>query len=190
MPDYRRLHLPGRTWFFTVNLLERRRRLLVEHVDVLRRAFANARKAQPFQLIAVVVLPDHLHCLWRLAEGDTDNAGRWSRVKAGFSRRLPPYEWRNRSRIAKRERGIWQRRFWARLILDEKDLHSHVDYIHFNPVKHGHSVRAVEWPHSSIHAYIARGWLPADWAGGASVESAVSGGLVCGHAVGRGPPYG
>ncbi|MEZ0470703.1 REP-associated tyrosine transposase [Luteimonas salinilitoris] len=171
MPNYRRLHLPGRTWFFTVNLLERRRRLLVEHVDVLRHAFAEARKAKPFQLLAVVVLPDHLHCLWRLPEGDADNAGRWSRIKAGFSRRLPPDEWRNRSRIAKRERGIWQRRFWARLILDEHDLHRHVDYIHFNPVKHGHAPRAADWPHSSIHAYIARGWLPADWGGDAFVEA-------------------
>jgi putative transposase len=65
MPDYRRIHLPGRTWFFTVNLLERRRGLLVEHIDALRDAFADARKAQSFQLLALVVLPDHLHCLWR-----------------------------------------------------------------------------------------------------------------------------
>jgi putative transposase len=84
MPRYRREHVPGGTFFFTVNLLERRRRLLVDHVDALRASFRAARHAQPFEVIAIVILPDHLHCLWRLPEGDGDNAGRWARIKSGF----------------------------------------------------------------------------------------------------------
>lgn len=109
MPRYRREHVPGGTFFFTVNLLERRRRLLVDHVDDLRASFRAARHAQPFKVIAIVILPDHRHCLWRLPEGDGDNAGRWARIKSGFCRRLPPVEDRSEVRVARRERGIWQR---------------------------------------------------------------------------------
>ena len=105
MSRYRRLTLLGRTWFFTVNLLERRRRLLVEHIDLLRASFHSARMARPFEVFAMVVLPDHLHCIWRLPEGDADNAARWSHIKSEFSRGLPATEWRNVSRRGKREAG-------------------------------------------------------------------------------------
>lgn len=97
-------------------------------------------------------------------EGDADNASRWARIKSGFSRRLPPTERRSDVRIRKRERGIWQRRFWEHMILDEDDLRNHIDYIHFNPVKHGYVRRAVDWPYSSLHRCIASGLLPIDWA--------------------------
>jgi putative transposase len=165
MPDYRRVWVPGGTFFFTVNLLERRsQRLLVERIDMLRDAFREVQRTRPFDVIAIVVLPEHLHCLWRLPEGDADNADRWARIKSGFSRRLPKTEYRSATRISKRERGIWQRRFWEHMIVDENDLQSHVDYIHYNPVKHGYVSRAAEWPYSSVHRYIASGDLPADWA--------------------------
>lgn len=165
MPDYSRVWVPGGTFFFTVNLLERRnRRILVEHIDHLRAAFRDAQRARPFHVIAIVVLPEHLHCLWQLPEGDADNADRWARIKSGFCRRLPKTEHRSDVRVAKRERGIWQRRFWEHMIVDEEDLQNHFDYIHFNPVKHGHAVRAVDWPYSSLHRYIQSGELPADWA--------------------------
>ena len=165
MPDYRRVWVPGGTYFFTVNLLERRHgRLLVEHVDRLRAAFRNAQRLRPFEVIAIVVLPEHLHCLWRLPEGDADNADRWARIKSGFSRQLSKTERRSDARIAKRERGIWQRRFWEHMIVDERDLQVHVDYIHFNPVKHGYVARAADWPYTSLHRYIASGELPEDWA--------------------------
>lgn len=177
MPRYRRLHLPGRTWFFTVNLLERRRRLLTDHADLLGSSFRAARAARPFDLVAVVLLPDHLHCIWTLPAGDADNAGRWSHIKSGFSRGLPAVEWRNPSRRLKRERGIWQRRFWARLIVDDDDLRRHVDYIHYNPVKHGHVARAVDWPHSSVHRWIARGDVPAGWGVGAVGSEGVERGV-------------
>ena len=165
MPDYRRVWVPGGTFFFTVNLLERRhKRLLVEHVDHLRASFRDARRAKPFEVIAISVMPEHLHCLWRLPEGDADNASRWARIKSGFSRRLPLTERRSDARIEKRERGIWQRRFWEHMIVDEDDYRNHIDYIHINPVKHGYVRRAVDWPYSSLHGYVATRQLPADWA--------------------------
>jgi putative transposase len=160
MPNYRRLWVPGGIFFFTVNLLERRnRRLLVENIDHLRTAFRDAQRARPFHVIAIVVLPEHLHCLWRLPEGDADNADRWARIKSGFSRRLAKTERRSDVRIAKRERGIWQRRFWEHMIVDEDDLRTHFDYIHFNPVKHGYVTRAEDWPYSSLHRYMDSGGL-------------------------------
>jgi putative transposase len=165
MPNYRRIHVPGGTYFFTVNLLERRRELLIENIDVLRAAFRDAQRARPFELIAIVVLPDHLHCLWRLPEGDTDNANRWSQIKAGFSRRLLRMEYRSPRRHKKRERGIWQRRFWAHVIMDEKDLINHIHYIYINPVKHGYVSRVKDWPYSSFHRDVSQGLYPNDWAG-------------------------
>ena len=165
MPNYRRVWVPGGTYFFTVNLLERRHRLLVDRIDDLRSAFQAAHSARRFEVLAIVVLPDHLHCLWRLPQGDLDNANRWAQIKAGFSRRLPANERRSAQRVARRERGIWQRRYWEHLIRDENDLRRHVEYIHFNPVKHGHAVRPSEWPYSSFHRWVERGEYPVDWGG-------------------------
>ena len=163
MSNYRRMWVPGGTYFFTVNLLERHRQLLVDRIGDLRTAFRAAHAARPFEVLAIVILPDHLHCLWRLPPGDFDNANRWAQIKAGFSRRLPMDEHRSARHIARRERGIWQRRYWEHLIRDENDLRRHVEYIHFNPVKHGCAVRALDWPHSSFHRWVERGEYPADW---------------------------
>src|SRR5690348_8545957 len=170
MPNYRRMRVPGGTYFFTVNLRDRSRCLLVEHIDMLRASFLATRAARPFEMLAVVVLPDHLHCAWRLPEGDTDNASRWSQIKAGFSRGLPAHEWRPARHAARRERGIWQRRYWEHLIRDDDDLRRHLDYIHANPVKHGHASRAADWPYSSFHAWAGRGAYPADWAAETSLS--------------------
>jgi putative transposase len=106
MPNYRRMHVPGGTYFFTVNLLERRRRLLVERADDLRVSFRATHAARAFELLAIVVLPDHLHCVWRLPTGDADNANRWAQIKSDFSRRFPVSEWRGDRRVACRERGV------------------------------------------------------------------------------------
>jgi putative transposase len=122
MSRYRRTWVPGGTYFFTVNLLERDRRLLVDHIDLLRMAFRKAHVARPFVVVAAVVLPDHLHCLWRLPPGDADNATRWRHIKSTFSRAVAPGERRSRRRVAKGERGIWQRRYWEHSIRDERDL--------------------------------------------------------------------
>lgn len=165
MPEYRRHRVPGSTWFFTVNLADRRSALLVERIDALRAAFTVVRAVQPFRLDAVVVLPDHLHCLWTLPPGDSDFSERWARLKAGFSRVITPAEYKSPSRRSKRERGIWQRRFWEHAIRDDSDLRRHLDYIHFNPVKHGHAERVADWPYSSFQRWVARDVYPIDWSG-------------------------
>lgn len=126
MSNYRRVWVPGGTYFFTVKLLERDRALLIEHVATLRAAFQEARAARPFDIVAMVVLPEHLHCIWRLPAGDADNATRWRQIKSRFSRGLPQGERRWAHRIAKNECGIWQRRFCERLVRDEHDLRAHV----------------------------------------------------------------
>jgi len=162
---YRRANFPGATYFFTVNLADRQRCLLVEHVDLLRSVMREVKQRHPLYIEAMVVLPDHLHVIWRLPEHDADFALRWSLIKAGFSRGLPKKEDISASRASKRERGIWQRRYWEHLIRDEADFERHVDYIHYNPVKHDHVVKPIDWPHSSIHRYVREGVLVADWGG-------------------------
>ncbi len=164
MTNYRRSLAPGSTYFFTVNLLDRRSDLLVRHIGLLRESFHAVMTAHPFAIDAMVVLPEHLHALWTLPPDDADYALRWRLIKTRFSRELPTTEARSDSRIAKHERGIWQRRYWEHQIRDENDLQRHVDYTHINPVKHGHVKRASDWPHSSIHRYIKSGDLPPDWA--------------------------
>ena len=161
---YRRADVAGGTYFFTVNLADRSSRLLVKRIDDLRTAVRIVKQRHPFEIIAWVVLPEHIHAIWMLPEGDHDFSGRWNLIKGGFSRAIASTEDIPASRRGKRERGIWQRRFWEHLIRDEDDLRRHVDYVHINPVKHGHADRAADWPHSSIHRYIRAGWLTADWA--------------------------
>jgi len=168
---YRRAGVSGASYFFTVNLAERSRMLLVDHADVLRAVIREVQSRHPFQIDAMVVLPDHLHAIWTLPKNDKDFSTRWMLIKSGFSRRLPAGEQRNKSRAGKGERGVWQRRFWEHWIRDEKDYERHVDYIHYNPVKHGYVTRPVDWPHSSIHRFIARGIMSADWGDGARHET-------------------
>jgi putative transposase len=170
MTEYRRYFVPGGMYFFTVNLAERSRRLLVEHVALLRTAFAATQREHPFRFDALVILPDHLHAVWTLPPGDADFSVRWRKIKARFSRGLPRTERRSASRIGKGERGIWQRRFWEHGIRDEDDLRRHVEYIHYNPVKHGHCRQVADWPYSTFHRYVALGIYTNDWAGVAGDE--------------------
>ncbi len=164
MTEYRRAYIPGGSYFFTVALADRHSTLLKDRVALLRDCFRSVRSRHPFTIDAIVILPDHLHCIWTLPEGDSDFSSRWSRIKAGFSRAIDPGEQRRASRIKRGERGIWQRRFWEHLVRDERDFRHHVDYIHFNPVKHGYVIRATEWPHSSLHRYLREGRCDPDWA--------------------------
>ncbi len=161
---YRRAGVPGASYFFTVNLADRSQTLLVDHADILLTVISEVQSRHPFRIDAMVLLPDHLHAIWTLPENDEDFSTRWMLIKAGFSRRLPVSEERNRSRMTKGERGIWQRRFWEHLLRDEKDYERHADYIHYNPVKHGYVARPVNWPHSSIHRFITEGIVSTDWA--------------------------
>ena len=167
MTNYRRNFLPGASYFFTVNLADRRLRLLTENIGALRFAFRETRARHPFAIDAIVILPDHLHAIWTLPEGDADFALRWRLIKSGFSRALPRGEAISQSRAEKGERGIWQRRYWEHTLRDEADFARHMDYIHFNPVKHGHVTRVRDWPHSSFHRIVRLGICPPDWAGDA-----------------------
>ncbi|MDX1253000.1 MAG: transposase [Gammaproteobacteria bacterium] len=162
---YRRANAAGGTYFFTVNLAERSSDRLVRHVDDLRAVIKKVKEAHPFATLAMVVLPDHLHAIWRLPLGDADYPMRWSLIKAGFSHQLAKGERIRASRMAKRERGIWQRRYWEHQIRDEHDLIRHVNYIHYNPVKHGWVNLPVDWPHTMLHGYIERGMVTPDWGG-------------------------
>jgi putative transposase len=153
MPNYRRAFLPNGCWFFTHNLLERRQTLLVDHVEMLRDAFAETQKKYPFEIVAIVVLPNHLHAVLALPPDDADFSTRWRLIKTQFVKSLPKREWRSAVRRTRGERGIWQRRFWEHLIRDDTDYARHV-------------VRRVQdWPHSSFHRDVRRGLFPLDWAG-------------------------
>jgi putative transposase len=112
----------------------------------------------------ICILPDHIHAVWDLPEHDPDFAIRWNLIKGGFSRGLEAQP-RSQSKLLKREKGIWQRRYWEHAISDDADLERHIAYTHFNPVKHGHVTRAADWPHSSFHRFVERGLLPLDWGG-------------------------
>jgi putative transposase len=165
MTSYRRNFVPGGTFFFTVNLRDRGSKLLTVNIDVLRAAFRHARARHSFKIEAIVVLPDHLHAMWTLPEGDRDFACRWRLIKSAFSRALPLNEPISKSRLRKGERGIWQRRYWEHTLRNEADFSRHFDYIHFNPVKHGHVSRVCDWPFSSFHRMARLGIYPADWGG-------------------------
>jgi putative transposase len=164
MTNYRRSRTSGSTFFFTVNLADRRSDLLIRRIDALREAFHAVKAAHPFAIDAIVILPEHLHTIWTLPADDAQYAVRWRLIKTRFSRRVPPIEPRSQSRVSKGERGIWQRRYWEHEIRGNTDMQRHLDYIHVNPVKHGYVSRASDWPHSSIHRYIAQGDLTTDWA--------------------------
>ena len=164
MPHYIRAYVPGGTYFFTVNLLERKRRLLVEHIEALRNAFRIVKQQRPFRIDAIVILPDHLHCIWTMPPSDCDYSTRWRLIKSAFSGTIEPGERLSRRRQVKSERGIWQRRFWEHAIRDQVDFDRHFDYIHYNPVKHGWVERVSEWPHSSFHRFVRLGLYPENWA--------------------------
>lgn len=163
MTDYRRLRVPGGTYFFTVKLCDPDSRLLVERVAALRAAFRTVMTAHPFSIDAIVVMPNHLHALWTLPPGDSDYSTRWRQIKAAFSRSISKGERRSASRQSKGERGIWQRRFWEHGIRDQRGFNNRFHYIHHNPVKHGFVRRANDWPYSSFHRAVRQGIYPSDW---------------------------
>ncbi|MDZ7831070.1 MAG: transposase [Desulfobacterales bacterium] len=158
MSNYRRALIPGGVFFFTV-VTYRRRQVFTndEKVDALRRAFRRVRAIRPFEIDAIVILPDHLHCIWRLPEGDGDFSGRWREIKKAASRAIGPHS------DAENERKVWQRRFWEHAIRDEADWRRHMDYIHYNPVRHQLVSRPWDWPWSSFARCVERGWYDASW---------------------------
>ncbi len=150
MSRYLRPKCDGASIFFTVTLADRESDLLVREIDALRQAVRQTLAERPVRIDAWVVLPDHMHCVWTLPEGDADFSTRWSVIKARFSRAMPHVA-RRRSHAARREHGIWQRRFWEHHIRDAEDFRAHVRYCWINPVKHGLVSDPAEWPYSSYH---------------------------------------
>ena len=167
MVHYRRNRVAGGTYFFTANLRNRNATMLVDYVDALRAAFRDVRRRRPFSVDAMVVLPDHLHAIWTLPPGDGDYPGRWQAIKSRFTRTLAA----NGVAINRNSKGecdLWQRRYWEHTIRDENDMRRHIDYIHYNPVKHGHVASVAEWPFSSFHRFVKAGVYPLDWSAGES----------------------
>ncbi len=170
MTNYRRDRTPGGTWFFTVSLANRNSDLLVKKIEHLRAAVRRVRHDWPFHIDAWVVLPDHVHAIWTLPEGEHDFSTRWRLIKSSFSRGLPRTESSSNSRLSKGERGIWQRRFWEHRIRDEKDYRRHVDYIHINPLRHGYVDQVIDWPFSTFSRFVEQGIYAPDWAGGMELK--------------------
>lgn len=171
MSYYRRANQSGGTYFFTVVTYRRQPFLCDDDVRMaLRDAIERVRNRYDFQIDAWVLLPDHLHCIWTLPDGDADFSTRWSRIKRHVTQccghRIARQDWMTRSKRIHRESTLWQRRFWEHQIRDEKDFRAHVDYIHYNPVKHGYAKRAVDWPYSSFHRYVKEGVYEMDWGTG------------------------
>jgi putative transposase len=170
MSRYRRATTAGSSYFFTVVSYRRQPILCDTSIRVaLRNAIEAERALHPFTIEAWVLLPDHLHCVWTLPEGDADFSTRWMKIKRAVSLTCGD-EYRrddllSASKLKHRESTIWQRRFWEHKIRDEEDFARHVDYIHFNPVKHGHVQRAMDWPYSTFHRYVRDGGYAQDWAG-------------------------
>ena len=148
MSNYRRIFVPGGEYFFTVNLENRASDLLVRHIGDLRAAWRHVEECAPFETVAAVALPDHLHCIWRLPPGDDDFPARWRLLKGHFTRAMVRLGKAGKGRRAG-ERNLWQRRFWEHVIRDDRDRLAHVAYIHNNPVKHGYCSRVDEWPYST-----------------------------------------
>jgi putative transposase len=163
MPNYRRAYQPGGSWFFTVNLADRHKTTLVDKVDVLMSVIRRIKRQRPFRLDALVILPDHLHTIWQLPDGDTDFPGRWRAIKGGFSLAIPLTEARTRVQIARSERGIWQRRYWEHLIRNDAEHRAYLDYCYFNPVKHGLVSAVRDWPHSTYHRDVRAGLYARDF---------------------------
>ncbi len=163
MPVYRRTYRPGGCWFFTVNLADRRKQTLVENIAVLMSAIRLVKRQRPFRLNTLVVLPDHLHTIWELPDGDTDFPGRWRAIKKRFSRAMPAIENRSPVQVARSERNIWQRRYWEHLIRDEDEYRGYVDYCYYNPVKHGLVAAVRDWPHSTYHRDVRAGIYSKDF---------------------------
>jgi putative transposase len=172
MSDYRRWRLPGGVFFFTLVTHERRpiltTPLALRH---LRFAFRDVRRRMPFDTLAFAVLPDHLHAVWAMPPSDVDFDRRWSRFKSVFTLRYlaagGTEGFRSASRTDRRERAVWQRRYWEHCCRDEAAVKACVDYVHWNPVKHGHAARPLDWPWSTFRRWVKIGEYPPHWGEGA-----------------------
>ena len=175
MATFRRSVIPGATYFLTLNTYQRRK-VLTEPLfySALKQAFIQVKAKHPFTIDAFVLLPDHLHCIWTLPPGDGNYALGWNMIKRAVSQatRNDAAPLLSESYIKRKELGLWQRRFWEHQIRDDEDFARHVDYIHWNPMKHCYVARVMDWPYSSFHRYVRHGVYPSDWAGMAAIDTA------------------
>jgi len=168
MPNYRRTFLAGGAFFFTL-VTQRRRRVFTDGIAcrLLGEAIRTVQAEQPFETVAIVLLPDHLHCIWTLPQDDADYPSRWASIKRRFAESWTAAGGHeatiSQARHNRHERGVWQKRFWEHRIRNQTDLARHVDYIHFNPVKHGLVRCPHAWPHSSFHRWVEQGYCKPDW---------------------------
>lgn len=162
MPNYIRATFEGGYYFFTVVTYRRKKLFTKESVRyLLRQAITKTQSRHPFEVIAICLLPDHLHCVWKLPEGDADFSTRWSSIKGNFSREYLRTNLQKQVPLSRADKGevcIWQKRFWEHQIRDERDLQRHIDYIHYNPVKHGLTKSAEDWPWSTYHQFLKDGF--------------------------------
>ena len=170
MSNYRRSKTPGACYFFTVVTYKRQQILtLADSREILHTVIAEVKKEYPFKIDAWVLLPDHIHSIWTLPTGDYDFSKRWGLIKAHFSsqakRLLLRPELINKSKKKHRESTIWQRRFWEHEIRDQNDFNRHMDYIYWNPVKHGYVTRVIDWPYSTFHRDVKKGIYSSNWGG-------------------------
>ncbi len=178
MSNYHRVYVPGGTYFFTLVTYNRAPFLtLPKSRDALRESWKKVHDSFPFELLAFCLLPEHLHCIWKLPENDFNYPLRWQKIKEGFTRQINkgmfPESGISRSRRLKREALVWQRRFWEHTIRDQEDFRRHFDYVHFNPVKHGLVKKVKDWPWSTFHKHVSCGIYREDW-GNRTDESAFS----------------
>ena len=162
MVQYRRNFLPGGTYFFTQALHNRKANYLTDHIDLLRISIKKVQQKMPFSIIAIVILPEHLHTIWKLPTDDSNYAGRWRLIKSYFSQSLM----KQNVVLLKNSRGeynLWQKRYWEHTIKDDEDLEAHINYIHYNPVKHKLTTQPIDWLYSSFHLYVRKNLLPAHW---------------------------
>jgi len=170
MPEYRRIYQPGGTYFFTLVTYNRRPIFSSKDSrDLLHASWIDVQSRHPFETIALCLLPDHIHAIWKLPEGDSDYPLRWKEIKRIFTReytrKIGPGGVRNESRQIQGEAAIWQRRYWTHVLFDQNDLNNHIDYIHINPLKHGLVNQVSDWPFSTFHQYVTKEIYPSDWGG-------------------------
>ena len=162
MVKYRRYHQPGSTYFFTLVLQDRKSNWLTKYIKQLGDAMRDVKQIHPFDVVAMVVLQNHLHAMWELPEEDDDYSLRWRCIKKRFAMNIKKMGIKiEKNRFG--ENRLWQRRFWEHTVRDEKDFARHVDYIHYNPVKHGLVNCVKRWPFSTFHRYVKKGLLPVNW---------------------------
>ncbi len=170
MPEYRRIYQPGGTYFFTIVTYNRKPLFSSQQCrDILHSCWQEVQSRHPFKTIALCLLPDHIHTIWNLPEDDVDYPMRWKEIKRLFTRKymdlIGSDGARNESHQVQGEASIWQRRYWAHVVLDQEDLNDHIDYIHINPLKHGLVNRVADWHYSTFMKYVEKGIYPTDWGG-------------------------